>query len=252
MCSDKARPTVDELYQLLKRSSLPTVLVEGKDDIIFYRKIEEELKEYGVDMLPAGNKDSVLALRQKIREQPISAPVVFVVDKDLWVHEFSPSEQLHDVITTEGYSIENDLFVDGDLESLLDAAELARYRVNLEKFVRWYALALSRHINHAGFGFRTHPNKILDDEEFYRAESTLTSGEAYPIDLYNEIYGSYSLCLRGKSLFALMLRELAAKRREIKFSGKQLMAFGASRKGPNFQRLYTAIKNSLEQSLLPQ
>lgn len=251
MCSAKCRPTVDELYELLKRTSLPTVLVEGKDDIIFYRKIEEELKEYGVDMLPAGNKDAVLTLRQKIAAQPISAPVVFVVDKDLWVHASPPAEEFYDVITTEGYSIENDLFVDGDLESLLDASELARYRADMEKFIRWYALAIYRHLNQVGSGFRTHPGKVLDDNEFYVAETSLTPGESYPDELYKEIVGSYSLYLRGKSLFALILRELSATRRETKFSGKQLMAFGASRKGPNFQRLYTAIKSSLEQNMAP-
>ncbi len=252
MCSDKSRPTVDELYELLKRTSLPTVLVEGKDDIIFYRKIEEELNEYGVDMLPAGNKDAVLKLRKKILEYPISAPVVFVVDKDLWVHAFPPDEELDDVITTEGYSIENDLFVDGDLESLLDAKELARYRADLEKFVRWYALAVYRHFNHVVSGFRTHPGKVLDDAKFYVAGTSLTPGEQYPDELYETIVDSYSLYLRGKSLFALILRELSATRRDTKFSGKQLMAFGASRKGRNFQRLYAAIKNSLEQNMAHQ
>jgi len=247
MEDSKARPTVDELFELLKRSSLPTVLVEGKDDIIFYRKIEESLQELGVDMLPAGNKDAVLKLRERILQSPISAPIIFVVDKDLWVHE--DDGKLADypgVITTEGYSIENDLFIDGDLESLLSAEELDRFRAELERFSKWYALAVKRHLSDGVSGFRVHPGKVLDDEEFYELQTRLKEDEVYPDDLYELVRTSYSRYLRGKSLFALLLRELSARRREVKFSGKQLMAFGASRKGQNFIRLHDSIKESLE------
>lgn len=54
MSQERTTLTVDEIFETLKRTSLPTVLVEGKDDIIFYRAIEKDLKEFGVDMLPRG------------------------------------------------------------------------------------------------------------------------------------------------------------------------------------------------------
>lgn len=247
MCSDKATPTVDELFEALKRTSLPTVLVEGKDDIIFYRKVEEALRDFGVDMLPAGNKGAVLDLQKKLAAHPISAPMIFVVDNDLWVHArpVDPDE-IEGIITTEGYSIENDLFSDGDLESLLDEDEVQRFRVNLEKFSRWYALAVSRHLSGKDSTFRTHPGKLLDDIPFYASAINLDPDEEYPEELYNEIISSYSRLLRGKSLFALLLRELSAHRRKVKFSAKQLMAFGASRKGANFERLHTQIREALQ------
>ena len=34
---------INELFATLKNSSIPTVLVEGNDDMIFYRRVEEEL-----------------------------------------------------------------------------------------------------------------------------------------------------------------------------------------------------------------
>lgn len=68
MNAKKTRPTVNEIYELLKRSSLPTVLVEGKDDIIFYRGIEFELSCFNIDMLPAGNKSSVSEFKSKIEK----------------------------------------------------------------------------------------------------------------------------------------------------------------------------------------
>ncbi|MCQ9423391.1 DUF4435 domain-containing protein [Pseudomonas sp. LJDD11] len=244
--SDKVLLTTDELYQLLKRSALPTVLVEGKDDIIFYRRVEEDLQDFGVDMLSAGNKGAVLELYRKISESPISAPVVFVVDKDLWVHEhYGLDPKNEGVITTIGYSVENDLYVDGDLESLLNLEEKQSFLAELEQFTHWYALAVDRAMRGDHSTFRTHPGKILDDVSYFGAETALRSGESYPDNFLAEIRANYSRVLRGKSLFALLGRKLSSKRREIKFGGRQLMEFGASRRGENYTRLASKIRTSL-------
>ena len=249
MCSDKARPTVDELFELLKKTSLPTVLVEGKDDIIFYRDVEHELRSFGVDMLPAGNKEAVLELRRRIFNAPVSSTMIFVVDNDLWVHA-SPSDtdNVVGVITTDGYSIENDLYMDGDLESLMTPEESSKFSAELKIFARWYALSIARSLAGLDSAFRTHPGKILDDDVFYNEQVQLNVNESYPETLFNEIFSNYARVLRGKSLFALLSRQLSSKRREVKFSGKQLLAFGASRKGPNFQKICGSIRISLEES----
>ncbi|WP_313064786.1 DUF4435 domain-containing protein [Pseudomonas sp.] len=250
MTTEKARPTPDELYELLKRTSLPTVLVEGKDDIIFYRKVEEELRSFGVDMLPAGNKGAVLELYKKISEKPVSSPIVFVVDNDLWVHGYvDDDEKIDEIITTQGYSIENDLYIDGDLESLLNAEEMTKFRTELDKFTHWYALAVDRRLRGVDSRFRTHPGKILDDEEYYLSEMVLLEGEPYPENFLEVIRSNYSSVLRGKSLFALLVRELSSKRREVKFSVKQLMEFGASRRGENFKRMSENIREVLERAV---
>ncbi|WP_084545523.1 DUF4435 domain-containing protein [Cupriavidus malaysiensis] len=250
MSSEKARPTVDEIYEILRRTSLPTVLVEGKDDIIFYRSVEHELRDLDVDMFPAGNKDAVLELRRRIKENPISAPVVFVVDNDLWVYSIAgrPSG-IEDLITTTGYSIENDLFIDGDLESFLRPDEVSGFKSELKLFLRWYALSINRNINGLPSSFRTHAGKVLDDKAFYEAEMTLQEGEVYPEALLEEIQSNYGTLLRGKSLFALLLRQLSGKKRDVKFGGKQLMEIGASRKGSHFRRIQISVRKSVEQAL---
>jgi hypothetical protein len=251
MSGDKAQPTVDELYELLKRTSLPTVLVEGKDDIIFYRKIEEELSEFGVDMLPAGNKGAVLDLYSRLSEEASHVPIIYVVDNDLWVHGFFDAEEKPgEVITTKGYSIENDLYSDGQLESLCSGVELARFREELDKFLYWYALAVNRKLRDLDSTFRTHPGKILDDTEFYESETALIDDETYPGDLLAELKTNYSSLLRGKSLFALLVRELSSKHRATKFSVKQLMEIGASRRGENYQRLSSNIRSALADGLM--
>lgn len=247
MGSKNTRPTVDEIYALLRKTSIPTVLVEGKDDIIFYRRIEEELRSLDIDMLPAGNKDAVMEIRRRIKNNPINVPVLFVVDNDLWVHSFiSTPEIVDDLITTSGYSIENDLFSDGDIESLLGLNEKLIFQRELIKFTHWYALSLSRHLISDTSGFRLHPGKVLDNEEFYVRETMLKDGESYPNKIYNEINSNYAHFLRGKSLFALILRQLSHQNRSVKFSGRQLMEFCASRKGANFQKICKKINNSFQ------
>jgi hypothetical protein len=247
MTSEKPRATVEEIYSLLKRSNLPTVLVEGKDDIIFYRAVEHELRYLDVDMLPAGNKHTVLELRKKIKANPISAPTVFIVDMDLWIYPGAHhSEDIDDVITTSGYSIENDLFVDGELEFLLSHDEVDEFKRELFKFSRWYALSVIRNLDGTTSGFRTSPWKVLDDNKFYDAEITLREGEVYPEDFFKAIISDYPLTLRGKSLFSLLLRQVSATKRDVKFSGKQLMWIGASKKGANFKRIELAVKGALD------
>ncbi|OSQ29410.1 DUF4435 domain-containing protein [Thalassospira sp. MCCC 1A03138] len=247
MNSGKVTPTVDELFELLKRTSLPTVLVEGKDDIIFYRSVEHELKFYNVDMLPAGNKHSVLKLFDKLSGIQTSAPIVFLVDKDLWVHATRDSWGVSDeIITTNGYSIENDLFSDGDLEALMEPDEKIRFNSELSKFVRWYALAVSRSLSGKESAFRTNPGKVLDDDDFYDEEMRLLEDETYPEDLFNEIMEEYHFFLRGKSLLSLVCRQLSSRRRKVKFGSKQLIAFGASRKGDNFERICVLLTDSLK------
>ncbi|MDR7057751.1 hypothetical protein J2W70_005152 [Pseudomonas koreensis] len=249
MSSEKPRPTVNEIFELLKRSYIPTVLVEGKNDIIFYRKVEEDLQDYGVDMLPAGNKGAVLELYEKIKNEPTPAPVVFVVDNDLWVHGHFDGDQRPDgVITTRGYSIENDMYEDGELEILLNRDERDHFTGSLSKFVNWYALAVYRKINGGASTFRTHPGKILDDNIYYDSEIVLAKGEQYPDAFKKSILEKYSSVLRGKSLFALLLRQLSAKRREVKFGAMQLMELGAARKGANYQRLSLEIRAALDKS----
>lgn len=248
MSKEKAYPTVDELFETLKRSSIPTVLVEGKDDIIFYRAVEQELADYGVDMLPAGNKYSVMEIRRRLQETPVSAAVVFVVDNDLWVHT-PPPPGVHDdgLVCSGGYSVENDLYSDGELENLLSPNELAIFKSELAQFLKWYALAVSRHLRgETENSFRTHPGKLLDDPAHFNEQLLLQEREEYPEAFLTEISGKYHLILRGKSLFALLLRRLSDRNRKIKFSGKQLMAIGAARKGENYSRIKNGIVKALE------
>lgn len=247
MANEKSRPTVDELFELLKRTGLPTVLVEGKDDIIFYRRVEEGLSELGLDILPAGNKHAVLQLRDKLYDQPIKKTIIFIVDNDLWVHS---GQEIGDarLLTTEGYSIENDIFLDGELWNLLDKNEQSKFEAELKRFIRWYALAVSRQLRGLACEFRAHPTKILEDPEFYEQQLRLLDDEAYPDELYREISSNYQKLLRGKSLFGLLLRQLSGAHRKTKFGAHQLLEIGAARKGSRYDRICALVQAAFSNS----
>ncbi|WP_189641440.1 DUF4435 domain-containing protein [Paramylibacter ulvae] len=247
MSETKAYPSIDEIVSLLGKSNLPTVLVEGADDIIFYRKLEEELNDLKVDVLAAGDKDSVLEIRNRIAKNPTQTQIAFVVDKDLWVHDGVPKEYMSgDLVTTDGYSIENDLFRDGDLESFLDGLEAKAFHSDLQTFVKWYALTLVRFFKDQSIPFRTHPSKILDDQIFLNEQLQLIEGEEYPEDFFNELLKTYSRTLRGKSLFAVLQRQLSRQQRDVKFSSKQLMVVAANRKGEHYSRIAQLLRKCFE------
>jgi len=243
MSGGKARPTVDEIFAALEKSSLPTVIVEGVDDIVFYRRIEEDLSDIGIDMLPAGDKTSVLSLRNKIKQKGIKIPVAFVVDNDTWIY-FGKPAGMNDVITTAGYSVENDLFLDGSLLSILDANELVKFHSEKNKFLHWFALAVNRYLTNPSVSYREHPNHILDDIAVYNREVKLNAGENYPQALFQKIDADFGSLLRGKSLYALLSRQLSRKNRPVKMGKNQLMEFASSRRGPNYQRMCSLIRNA--------
>lgn len=223
--------TADEAIALLKNTSLPTIVVEGNDDMLIYRKLEEELSSLNVSVLPVGGRGNVLKLFERRGELPAANKILFISDKDMWVISGVPP-QFHDaaLIFTNGYSIENDVFVDGNFISMLSAAERAEFENDLDQFVQWYALAVSRHLIDPTNPISNHPDCVLDASNF-PSLTALRTGESYPARLRGEIRTHYSSHIRGKSLFYLFFRQAAKPKRPVKHNVKSLMETVGSRPG---------------------
>jgi len=254
---DKVKLTEDELLATITHSSIPTILVEGKDDIVFYRRMEEEFGDVEVSMLPAGNKISVLNIKNKIEhlqslsKQNILIPIVYIIDMDTWVNFGIPSSiNFDNLITTKGYSIENDMIEDGDLISLLTKHEKTIFFKEKEKFTHRYALTLYRNKQESTkpngdvFCYQEHPHRVLESS-FFEAETKLMENEMYPDDLFSKINHNWIMELRGKSLLALLLRQLSHKNRKAKYSSYTLMDISASKKGENYMRIVSKLKENL-------
>lgn len=237
----------DELIATLKRTSLPTVVTEGKDDVVVLRKLEQVFADFGVSVFPAGGRDKVLAVFDRRSELPADVTFIFIADKDKWIYGSIPTDKVApELIFTDGYSIENDCYRDGNFESLLTAAERTAFLAELDDFVKWYALALSRHLVDPRNGYDKHPNELFDGPVSFNDHCTCAHSEAYPFALRDAIRGDYGRLLRGKSLMGLILRQLSGRRRRPSHNATAMLEFSATSPGAYLQRIINAVEAVLQ------
>ena len=239
----KADISIDEVMATLTRSSLPTIVVEGADDMIVYRNFEENLSSIGVSVLPVGGRENVLEIYSRRDELPSSVKISFIADQDIWVNTGIPEEcQNERLLFTSGYSIENDVYIDGELWRLLHTDEVPKFDADVKAFLRWYALALSRHLQDKSETIKLHPDHVLNPNQHANLLS-LRSDELYPEELHDALTCDFRKLLRGKSLMALLVRHTNYKGREPRHNSKALMEVVAKRPGPLLDSLYSRVRS---------
>lgn len=215
--------SVDEIVNTLKRSSLTTVLVEGKDDILIYRWIESEIGILNASFFPCGGRGKLLEVFER-REEFQHIKTVFVADKDAFVY-VNPPKNLEEIIWTNGYSIENDLYFGRKIESLLDKEENEIFLKSLNSYIEYYAFEIQNFLEGKKFCFRNHPQHILCEiqnevkQDFLKEINFIKANENIEDNLRN----NYDVLIRGKSLFALLTRILSKHNRTIKHSKLTLL-----------------------------
>ncbi|MGD4318289.1 hypothetical protein QT621_27815, partial [Xanthomonas citri pv. citri] len=137
-----------------------------------------------------------------------------IADKDTWVNTGIPSKYQQDIlIFTNGYSIENDVFIDYGCEQILEIEDSSiknQFLADKEKFIHWYALALQATLNGENLTkereIARDPNEVLGNE--YSKFIALTANEIYPTELQSNLKENYPLQIRGKSLLNLFRKHL--------------------------------------------
>lgn len=234
--------TVDELIATLRRSSLPTVLTEGGEDIIVFRRMEKTFEHLGLSVMAVGGREKLLQLFLRRGEYDHDKDVAFIADRDSWVFEKIPAEfESDELIFTWGYSIENDLYSDGRVERIMSSDEALRYSEELNRYLKWYSLAISRYMSGFDQVLDIHPNEILDNEINMGAACALKQGEVYPDDLFKKICGNYVQMLRGKSLFSLLMRHLSYSGRPVRHNHRSIIEIVALAEGPLMKAIYRRI-----------
>jgi Protein of unknown function (DUF4435) len=209
--------TEEEIVQTLKRTSLTTVIVEGEDDVTIYRWIENEIGIDKVNFLPCGGRGTLLNVFKR-RAEFKNSRVIFVADKDCYVYSEIPDEYT-DIIWTTGYSIENDLYFGRHLEKLLDKSEKNKFSISIENFLLYYGFQYEKLKANYDFDFSYHPNQVLNEQE--RLCNNFASNISYKEPRFETVEllkSNYELLIRGKSLFAIIIRHLSHKRRKVKHS----------------------------------
>ena len=202
-------PSVEELVVTLRLSKKSNIVVEGDDDVIIYQELAKQIEILEVVLLSCGGRDKLLQVYER-RGEFAQVPVAFIADRDMWL--FSGIKPGYDdVIWTNGYSIENDLYLDADLESLLDENEKAEHQQILDSICTWFAFAVEEYIAGNAPNLNSHCDEMVPrgkielDTDFcarcgYRTPNT---------ERVQQIRSSYQLLLRGKQLFQLLVRFLS-------------------------------------------
>jgi hypothetical protein len=208
------------------------------------RRLEEEFATARLSVIPAGGRDKVLQVFRR-REEVQGVTLIFIADRDMWVYGDIPSEyDASSLIFTRGYSIENDVFIDGELESFLTRDERAAFESELERFIIWYALSVSRILKGISSSITQYPGMILGSDG---KAADLKENEEYPEEFRRCISADYKRLVRGKSLLALLTRQLAHKGRRPQLSHRHLLELVAVRKGSCLKDLYDRVEKVLHE-----
>ena len=211
-------PTVEELIATLRRSSLPTVLVEGQEDMRIYRWVEARLGNRAANVLPTGGRDKLLSVYDR-RQEFSNLPVAFIADRDMWLFSGIPSNY-DEVIWTEGYSVENDLYAGAELENLLDAEEAQAQQQLLGTIAEWFAFEVEEYLAERHYEVSHHCDRVVPrghaqiDEDFSRSRGFRPPRER----MHRQIKRAYQLQLRGKQLFQILERFLNAPNRGTRYN----------------------------------
>ena len=214
-----------------------------------YRWVEERLGSREASVQAAGDKNRLLAVFRR-RQEFSHLPVAFVADRDMCLFSGIPSGY-DGVIWTEGYSIENDLYVDAELENLLYAEETPVHQQLLEAIVEWFAFEVEECLADRYFKVSNHCNDVVPlgqmrmDEDFGKSRGFRPPGA----EIHQQIRTAYQLQLRGKLLFQMLIRFLSARGRRPKYSYDDLYdkAFGMTPPHPLRDRLVQEIERTIEE-----
>ena len=201
--------TVEQLVGVLRRAQKPNIVVEGDDDVIIYRELAKRIGVLEVVLRPSGGRDKLLQVYER-RSEFSHVPVAFIADQDMWLFSgIDPGYE--DVIWTNGYSIENDLYSDAELERLLDDNETAEHQQILDSISTWFAFAVEEYLAGNAPKLDLHcdemvpPGKTELDAGFCARHGFHTPNAGR----VRQIRSAYQLLLRGKQLFQLLVRFLS-------------------------------------------
>ena len=216
-------PTLENLVIALRLSNKPNIIVEGKDDEIIYGKLVERLGRFDVGFFSAGSKDTLLHLYEELSQYENvgdfrHAPVAFIADRDMWLFRGIPF-RYDDIIWTEGYSIENDLYSNAKLRDRV--RNMAEYDQTLDSISMWFAYKVEEYLE-------KNPPPPKKDFQSFRDEEHVDVGHRLrriiPVEkttlapnleflpsnheTVRTVRKAYHLQLRGKLLFELLIRFL--------------------------------------------
>ena len=217
----------EEIFALVKNSGKFNIVVEGTTDHEIYDNLTTSLGINDLDYYEAGCREEVFKVYRLIKdarkEGKISkVDVAFIADQDSWVFlDKKPPEGYEDIcideiIWTEGYSIENDLYIEAQLKQFVTKDLEDCYDDTLDAICTWYAFEVVNWDRKQALPVAKHLEEIIPQgysdlkcellEELKRKGFDPTCKELEQKKW--EIKNDYAKLIRGKTLFQLIQRFL--------------------------------------------
>lgn len=202
------------------------VVVEGKTDRVLYRWMCTHFGTGDTRVLYAGSIGELLKIHGKKTQLfgGRDVAVAFMADRDL-ERLFCTNPQPADIIWTEGYCIENDLyegFVKDNFEILLEVNEKSELQKMRDAVVEWFAFEYELFKKN---GRASNPAVGTDLDELVPKGYTVDPGflkkrnfEKPNVNLVDQFKSEYNLRVAGKLLFQMLNRILGNPNRKNRFS----------------------------------
>lgn len=241
--------SVEETIRQLSRpkASLWSVIVEGKDDASVYRYIEDRINNLidlnigEVDVYPCGGRDNLIEIFKR-REEFKNTKAIFLADKDMWFFVDVPKDY-EDIVFTDGYSIENDLYIESYFNSLLQPSDLKKFDNLIKELSIWFAFEVNRHQETGVSRCDVSIDKICPNNFFCPDFKEAINFINPPQEIVDFIYCEYTRALRGKNLFQALLRFL----KPSGFSYAVLHRLGAKLDNPKIEELIEKIVKKFQE-----
>lgn len=225
----KSLPTIEELINTLKRSNIPTILIEGPDDVFIYRWLKSKLDTSLIALLPCGGRTTLFSIYDR-RHEFSDRNVIYIADRDLYKFEPIPSER-EGIIFTSGYCIENDIYSGSQINAFIDDEDKENFRVLKDVVGKWFAFEVQKYLDSQEEGedvalrLKSHINVVCP-----KGQSSICPNFSHKIsyedprsDILSMITSDYELNIRGKQLFQMLSRYMSKKGRFSKFNEKNLI-----------------------------
>lgn len=205
MSKNKQEDKVDvgALIANIKDGDLFNIIIEGNDDKLVYDEFEDiyELTEPLVSVLEVGGRNNVLKIFKALKDTPHINKAIFIVDQDQWVLTgVDPQYDHPHVIRTTGYSFENDIFIDGNLEDELLRRCNVEHTASLPTLLQWYTLEVDRIRNGRATQRLDMSPEYLFNPSCTHGLITPQAGEILNHEILEDLKTTYPKLLRGKTL----------------------------------------------------
>lgn len=207
---------INELVALLRDSAKAHLVIEDPQNVDIYQSLIERHGIPEVKIHASEGRENLLRVYRR-RDEFAHVPVAFVANRGMWLFEGIPA-RYDNVICTEGFSLENDVYTGAKVERLLEPHEISKHRQMLTFAITEFAFEVEKFrsgLSMDNLSFeKILPVGVLElSTDFYKYHKLPSPAP----ELVQYIRENYQLRLWGEWLFQILVHFLNAHGRAFKF-----------------------------------